>query len=170
MEGIEENKSTVTSYRLSQDNKNNLKQQLKNLGMPQEEYFNKVVLAVEMENVNQNSFFNKDITIIQSNLDTIMNSFINIAESKTTLINNKDAELEGLNVKYNDLLSDKESCITEYKKELEEIYLNLNLVQIENENHKNELLYIKLERNKGFVQLGGKFKSLYSRILLCFKR
>lgn len=142
MKEIEENKSIVTNYRLSQDNKNNLKQQLKNSSIPKS-YFNKIVLAMEMENVSQNSL-NKDIIIIQKNLDTIMNSFINIEESNNTLINSKDDELVELNAKYKDLLSDKESCITELKKELEDIFLKLNLAQIENENLKNELLDINL--------------------------
>lgn len=144
LEGIKKSKS-ITSYRLSQDKKDRLRQQLMDLDIKSEQYFNKVVSAIEMENLKQNSFSNnhKDLTIIESNLDAIFNSFISIVESNNTLINNKDAELVGLKSKYEDMLLSKEICITEHKKKLEEIYINLNLIQIENENYKNELLIFR---------------------------
>ncbi|PRR81178.1 hypothetical protein [Clostridium vincentii] len=80
MEDIKENKNVVTSYRLAQDTKDQLQQQLKDLGMTQEQYFNKVVSIMEVENVKQNSFLSKDTTMIQSNLDAILNAFISIAD------------------------------------------------------------------------------------------
>jgi hypothetical protein len=41
-------KSVVTTYRLSQDAKGKLQQQLKDLGLTQEQYFNKVVSLMEL--------------------------------------------------------------------------------------------------------------------------
>ena len=97
MEEIKKSKN-ITSYRLSQDKKDRLKQQLVDLDIIPEQYFNKVVSAIEMENLKQNSFSDnhKNLTIIESNLDAIFNSFISIVESNNTLINNKAAELVGL--------------------------------------------------------------------------
>ena len=69
MEEVKENKSIVTSYRLSQETKEKLQQQLKDLGLTQEQYFNKVVSTMELENVKQNSFLSMDTTVIQSNLE-----------------------------------------------------------------------------------------------------
>lgn len=158
MEEIKDNKSIVTSYRLSQDTKDKLQQQLKDLGMTQEQYFNKVVSFMELENMKQNSFISKDTTVIQSNLDAILNSFISIADSSNNLISNKDTELEVLKTKYKDMLSDKESFIVEQKQELQDSYSNLLLVQNENEEHKNELLSIRIEYNKQFEQLEGNLK------------
>lgn len=116
MEEVKENKSIVTSYRLSQDTKDKLQQQLKDLGMTQEQYFNKAVSAMELENVKQNSFLIKDTTVIQSNLDAILNAFISIADSSNNLISNKDAEIEVAKIKYKDMLLDKEICITDQKR------------------------------------------------------
>ena len=48
MEDIKENKNVVTSYRLAQDTKDKLQQQLKDLGLTQEQYFNKVVGLMEL--------------------------------------------------------------------------------------------------------------------------
>ena len=117
-EEVKENKSIVTSYRLSQDTKDKLQQQLKDLGMTQEQYFNKAVSVMELENIKQNSFLIKDTTVIQSNLDAILNAFISIADSSNNLISNKDAELEALKAKYKDMLSEKESFITEEKQRI----------------------------------------------------
>lgn len=154
VEEIKDNKSVVTSYRLAQDTKDKLQQQLKDLGMTQEQYFNKVVSVMELENVKKNSFLSKDTTIIQSNLDAILNSFISIADSSNNLIANKDAELEALKNKYKDMLSDKESLITEQKQELHEAYSNLVVVQNESKEHENKLLNTKIEYNKQLEQLG----------------
>ena len=158
MEEIKENKSIVTSYRLSQDTKDKLQQQLKDLGMTQEQYFNKVVSFMELENVKQNSFLSKDTTMIQSNLDSILNAFISIADGSNSLINNKDAELEVLKAKYKDMLSDKESCITEQKQELQDVYSNLLVVQNEEKENKNELITIRTEYTKQLEQLDSNLK------------
>lgn len=158
MEDIKENKSIVTSYRLSQDTKDKLQQQLKDLGMTQDQYFNNVVSLMELENVKQNIFLSKDTTTIQSNLDAILNAFIGIADSSNNLISNKDAELEVLKIKYKDMLSDKESFITEQKQELQDVYSNLVLVQNENKEHKNELSSIRVEYNKQLDQLESNLK------------
>jgi len=83
--------------------------------MTQEQYFNKVVGFMELENVKQNSFLSKDTTVIQSNLEAILNAFISIADGSNNLINNKEIELEELKNKYKNMLSDKENCITKKK-------------------------------------------------------
>lgn len=158
VEEVKENKSIVTSYRLSQDTKDKLQQQLKDLGMTQEQYFNKVVSSMELENVKQNSFLAKDTTIIQSNLDSILNAFISIADSSNNLIGNKDVELQELKAKYKDMLSDKESFIMNQKQELQESYSNLVLVQTENKEYEGELFNIKIEHNKQMEQLEGNLK------------
>ena len=158
MEEIKENKSIVTSYRLAQDTKEKLQQQLKDLGMTQEQYFNKVVSIMELENIKQNSFLSKDTTIIQNNLDAILNAFIGVAESSNSLIGNKDIELEELKLKYKDMLADKESFITEQKQELQEAYSNLVVAQNEDKEHQGELLNIKNEHQKQFEQLEGNLK------------
>jgi hypothetical protein len=153
MEEIKENKSIVTSYRLSQDTKDKLQQQLKDLGMTQEQYFNKAVSAMELENVKQNSFLIKDTTVIQSNLDAILNAFISIADGSNNLISNKDAEIELAKIKYKDMLLDKEVCITEQKQELQEVYSNLNVLQNLNDNNASELLSLGIEYNKKLSQM-----------------
>lgn len=158
MEELKENKSIVTSYRLSQDTKDKLQQQLKDLGMTQEQYFNKVVNTMELENVKQNSFLSKDTTVIQSNLDAILNAFISIADGSNNLINNKDTELEELKNNYKDMLADKENCIKSQKQELEQWYINFNELKNENDVHNNELSNIKIENNKQLEHLEGNLK------------
>ncbi|MBU3188725.1 hypothetical protein K9O30_06065 [Clostridium bowmanii] len=158
MEKVKENKSVVTSYRLSQQAKDKLQQQLKDLDMTQEQYFNKVVRIMELENVKQNSFLAKDTTIIQSSLDSILNSFISIADGSNTLISNKDVELELLKAKYKDMLLNKEIFIAEQKQELQEVYSNLLALQNEDKEHKNEVLNTKIEHNKQIEQLDGNLK------------
>lgn len=140
MEEVKENKSIVTSYRLAQDTKEKLQQQLKDLGMTQEQYFNKVVSVMEIENVKQNSFLSKDTTIIQSNLDAILNSFISIADSSNNLIGNKDVELQELKEKYKDMLFTKDGSITQQKQELQEVYNKLIVLQTDNDNNNNKLM------------------------------
>jgi hypothetical protein len=157
MEEVKE-KSIVTSYRLNPETKDRLQQQLKELGVTQEQYFNKVVSIMELENVKQNSFLSKDTTIIQSNLDAILNAFVSVAESSNNLIGNKDKELLESNKKYKDMLADKESCITLQKQELQEVYNNLIVVQNENKEHESELLNIKNEHDKHFDQLESNMK------------
>lgn len=140
MEDLKENKSVVTSYRLGQDTKDKLQQQLKDLGVTQEQYFNKVVSLMELENVKENGFLSKDTTIIQSNLDAILNAFINIAEGSNNLISNKEVELESLKSKYKDMLSNKEDLITTQKQQLQDVYDNLNVLQTEKEKTEKGLI------------------------------
>ncbi|MBU3111631.1 hypothetical protein [Clostridium lacusfryxellense] len=158
MEDIKESKNVVTSYRLAQDTKDKLQQQLKDLGMTQEQYFNKVVGLMELENVKQNSFLSKDTTIIQANLDAILNSFISIADGSNNLICNKDIELEELNNTYKDMLSDKEISITNQKDELQEVYSNLLVVQEDSKKSSDELLSIRIDHNNQVEQLLGNIK------------
>lgn len=56
------------------------------------------------------------------------------------------------------MLSDKENCITEQKKELQEVYSNLVVVQNEEKEHKNELLNIGIEYNKQLEHLDNNLK------------
>lgn len=157
MEEVKE-KSIVTSYRLAQDTKDKLQQQLKDLGMTQEQYFNKAVSFMELENVKQNSFLNKDTTIIQTNLDAILNAFISVADSSNNLISNKDAELEALKNKYKNMLVDKESLITEQKHELQGVYDNLKVLQNEKDNIMDGLRTLKVDYIKEREQLDGRLK------------
>lgn len=157
MEEIKE-KSKVTSYRLSPETKDKMKQQLKELGLTQEQYFNKVVSAMEIENAKKNSFLSKDTTIIESNLQAILNAFISICDSSNNLIGNKDEELIESNKKYKDILADKENLITQQKDELQEVYSNLIVVQNQNKEHETELSNIKSDYNKQLDQLGVNLK------------
>lgn len=157
-------KSIVTSYRLKEDTKDKIKQQLDQLDLTQEQYFNKVVTLMELENVKQNSFLSKDTTIIQSNLDSILNAFISIADSSNNLIGNKDAELEASKQKYKDMLFNKENSITELKIELQQVYDNIRVLQNENDNNKNEVLSTKIEYNKQLDQMESNLKDKTSLI------
>jgi chromosome segregation ATPase len=149
----EQLKSVVTSYRLKEDTKDKIKQQLDSLGLTQEQYFNKVVSLMEVENVKKNSFLSKDTTLIQQSLDTILKAFIDIAEDSNKFISNKDAELQTEKAKYKDMLLNKDNSITELKQELQNVYTDLDVLQNDNEEHKNELLSIKVECNKQLEQL-----------------
>jgi len=152
---MEENKSIVTSYRLSQDTKDKLQKQLKELGLTQEQYFNKVVQIMELENVKQNNFLNANTTVIENNLNAILNAFINIADSSNNLISNKDIELEELQTKYKDMLLNKENSITQLIQELQGVYTDLSVLQQESIKHKEELENIKLETKKQLEMLQG---------------
>ena len=98
---------------------------------------------MELEVVKENSFFSKDTTIIQCNLNAILNA----------LISNKDVELELLKSKYKNMLSDKEKYITEQKQELQKVYSDLIALQKENEKNVDELMYIRIENNNQMEQL-----------------
>ena len=152
MEEIKENKSIVTSYRLNQETKDKVQQQLKDLGMTQEQYFNKVVKFMKLEIVKQDNSLRKDITIRQFKLEAILNTFISVANGSNTLINNKDVDLEILKLKYKNMLSDKESYITEQKQELQKVYSDLIILQIENKKNVDELLSIRVEHNNQMEQ------------------
>ena len=148
-----DNKTIVTSYRLTQDTKDKLQQQLKDLGLTQEQYFSKVASLMELENVKQNSFLSKDTTIIQSNLDAILKAFVSVADSSNNLISNKDQELEELKAKYKDMLFNKDNCITSKSEELQGVYGTLDVLQLENNNNKIELDKIRIENAKQIEQL-----------------
>lgn len=158
MEELKENKSVVTSYRLTQDTKDKVQQQLKNLGVTQEQYFNKVVSLMELENIKQNRFLSKDTTVIQSNLEAILNAFISVADSSNNLLSNKDEELVTLKNKYKDMLLDKETKITLQNEELQHVYSNIVVLQNENEEHKIELFNIRTEYIKQIDQLEGNLR------------
>lgn len=164
MEEIKENKSTVTTYRVKEDTKADIKKQIEQMGLTQEKYFEKVVSIMELENVKQNSFLSKDTTIIESNLKAILNSFISIAESSNNLISNKDAELEELKIKYKDMLSIKEIKITEQRVELQSVYAQLNVLQSQVSKNKADMDELKNEHSKQLEQLEGNLKDKNSII------
>ncbi len=155
MEEVKEIKSVVTSYRLSEDTKEKLKKQLSELGMTQEQYFNRVVSMMELENVKQNNIFAVDTVELQELTQRINNIFIGLCEQGNSFLENKDTELGELKVKYKDMLSDKESLIIEQKQELQEVYNNLVLAQNENKENESKLLSIKIEYTKQLEQLEG---------------
>ena len=126
--------------------------------MTQEQYFNKVVSVMEVENVKQNSFLSKDTTMIESNLDAILNAFISIADCSNNFITNKDTEIETLKEKYKDMLSEKENCIIEQKKELQEVYSNLVVIQNEEKENKKELVTTRTEYTKQLDQFESNLK------------
>lgn len=146
-------KSIVTSYRLKEDTKEKVQQQLKELGLTQEQYFNKVVSLMELENIKQNSFLNKDTTILQSNLDAILNSFISLADNSNNLITNKDIELTELKNQYKDMLLEKEGHIADKKAEVERLLNGINEARELLEKEEKETVYKINEYNKQVDQL-----------------
>ncbi|MGH4119177.1 hypothetical protein [Clostridium sp.] len=104
------------------------------------------------------SFLSKDTTIIQANLDAILNSFISIADGSNTLIGNKNAELEELKNKYKNMLSDKKSSITQQKEELQKVYGDLLVVQKDSKESSDELLSIRIDHSKQMERLEGNIK------------
>lgn len=152
MENLKDNKSIITSCRLSQDAKYNLQQKLKDLRIIQEQYFNKVVKFMELDIVKQDNSLRKDTTIIQCKLEAILNTFISVADGSNILINNKDVDLEILKLKYKNMLSDKENYITEQNQELQKVYSDLIILQKENKKNVDELLSIRIEHNNKMEQ------------------
>lgn len=146
-------KSIVTSYRLKEDTKEKVQQQLKELGLTQEQYFNKVVSLMELENIKQNSFLNKDTTILQSNLDAIVNLFISLADNSNNLITNKDTELTELKNQYKDMLLEKEGHIADEKAEVERLLTGINEARELLEKEEKETVYKLNEYNKQVDQL-----------------
>lgn len=146
-------KSIVTSYRLKEDTKEKLQKQLKDLGLTQEQYFNKVVSVMELENVKQNNIFAVNATELQDLTQRIYNLFIGLCEQGNSFLSNKDVELEELKAKYKDMLLNKDNNITKLNQELQQVYDNITVIQNENEEHKNELNKIKIEHNKQSEQL-----------------
>ena len=158
MEEVKENKSVVTSYRLAQDTKDKLKKQLDDMGMTQEQYFNKVVSIMELENVKQNNIFAVNATELQDLTQRIYNLFIGLCDQGNSFLSNKDTELEELKVKYKDMLFNKDNKITQLKDELQQVYNNLNIIQSENDNDKIELDKVKLEYDNQLEQLESNLK------------
>lgn len=153
MEEVKENKSVVSSYRISQDTKDIIKKQLDDLGLTQEQYFNQVTSIMEMENVKKNGMFSVNTTELQDLTQRIYNLFIGLCDQGNSFLKNKDIELEELKAKYKDMLSNQESSITSLKDELQHVYSDLDVLQNENDNNKNELENIKSKYNKQIEQL-----------------
>lgn len=151
----ETSKSIVTSYRLSQDTKDKLQQQLKDLGMTQEQYFNKAVSMMELENVKQNNIFAVNTTELQNLTQRIYNLFIGLCEQGNSFLSNKDTELEDLKIKYKDMLLNKDNSITQQNNELQDVYSKLSILQNDNDNNKMSLDNIKLEYDKQLEQMEG---------------
>lgn len=151
---MEEIKSTiVTSYRLKEDTKEKIKQQLSSLGLTQEEYFNKVVGLMELENTKRNSLFAVNASEVQELTQRLYNIFINLCEQGNSFLSNKDIEIQELKAKYKDILSDKENVIQRQKEELQQVYTTNNVLLNENEEHKIELMKIKSDYEKQIDQL-----------------
>lgn len=151
---MEDNKkSIVTSYRLSQDTKDKIKDQLEDMGLTQQEYFNKVVSLMELENVKQNDIFAINTIELQELTSRINNLFIGLCEQGNSFLSNKAAELVELKSKYKDMLLNKDDSITQLKEGLQYVYADLSVAQNENEDHKEELLNIKDDYIKQLDQL-----------------
>lgn len=151
---MEEVKSTiVTSYRLKEDTKEKIKQQLSSLGLTQEEYFNKVVGLMELENVKHNSLFAVNATEVQDLTQRLYNIFINLCDQGNSFLSNKDMELQELKAKYKDMLSDKENILQQQKQELQQVYTENTVLQNENEDHKIELMKVRTDYIKQLEQL-----------------
>ena len=154
----ETNKSIVTSYRLKEDTKENIKRQLDQLGLTQEQYFNKVVTLMELENVKQNNIFAVNTEELKTLTDRIYNIFIGLCEQGNSFLSTKDIELEELNAKYKDIIVTKEDKFTKVNNELQRVYGELDVIQLENDNNKNDLMNIKAEHNKQLEQLESNLK------------
>jgi hypothetical protein len=153
MEEEKEIKSVVTSYRLKEDTKDKLKKQLTDLNMTQEEYFNKVVAIMELENIKKNNIFSVDATELQDITQRIFNLFINLCDQGNSFLTNKDVELQELKTKYKDMLSEKEGILQQQKQELQQVYAENNVLQNENEEHKVDLMKVKSDFIKQLEQL-----------------
>jgi len=154
----ESNKSIVTSYRLKEDTKSDIKRQLDSLGLTQEEYFKKVVSLMELENVKKNNIFAVNTEELQEITQRIYNIFINMCEQGNSFLGSKEAELEELKTKYKDMLLIKDNKITEQKQELQDVYININVLQKTNDSNKLELANIRLKNDKQMEQLESNLK------------
>lgn len=153
MEESKENKSMVASYRLKEDTKGKIKEQLDKMGLTQDQYFSKVVSMMEMENVKKNSMFAINAAELQKLTERIYNLFIGLCDQGNSFLSNKDVEIEELKKKHKDMLFDKENSITQLNDKLQQVYSNLDVIQNENEKYKSELDSIKLENIKQVQQL-----------------
>jgi len=154
----ESNKSTVTSYRVKEDTKADIKRQLDSLGLTQEEYFKKVVSLMELENVKKNNIFAVNTDELQEITQRIYNIFINTCEQGNSFLNAKGSELEELKNKYKEMLLIKDNRITEQKQELQDVYLKLDVLQKTNDSNKLEIANIRLKNDKQMEQLENNLK------------
>lgn len=154
----ESNKSTVTSYRLKEDTKADIKRQLDSLGLTQEEYFKKVVSLMELENVKKNNIFAVNTDELQELTQRIYNLFINVCEQGNSFLSAKGTELEELKTKYKDMLLIKDNRITEQKHELQDVYTKLDVLQKTNDSNKLEMVNIRLKNDKQMEQLESNLK------------
>jgi len=154
----ESNKSTVTSYRLKEDTKADIKRQLDSLGLTQEEYFKKVVSLMELENVKKNNIFAVNTDELQELTQRIYNIFINMCEQGNSFLSGKSTELEELKTKYKDMLLIKDNRITEQKQELQDVYIKIDVLQKTNDSNKLELANIRLKNDKQMEQLENNLK------------
>jgi len=154
----EPNKSTVTSYRVKEDTKADIKRQLDSLGLTQEEYFKKVVSLMELENVKKNNIFAVNTDELQEITQRIYNIFINVCEQGNSFLGAKDSELQELKEKYKNMLLIKDNIITEQKQELQDVYTKINVLQKTNDSNKLELANIRLKNDKQMEQLESNLK------------
>jgi chromosome segregation ATPase len=158
MSNENESKSIVTSYRLKEDTKADIKRQLDEMGLTQEQYFNKVVTMMELENVKKNNIFAVNTEELDELTKRIYNIFINVCEQGNTFLNTKDSELEELRNKYKDMLVNKDNKIAELKQELQNISINIDNIKKEHDYSKLELADNKLKHEKQLEQLESNLK------------
>ncbi|SHH96657.1 hypothetical protein [Clostridium grantii] len=142
--------SVVTTYRLKQETKDKIKIQLSSLGLTQEEYFNKVVSIMELENVKQNNIFAVNSTELQEITSRLYNLFIGLCDQGNSFLSNKDSEIQELNNRYKDMLLTKENVISSLKKEVKDASLSLNSLQKEVDKNKKDLFKVK-DDNKNIL-------------------
>jgi len=154
----EQSKSVVTSYRLKEDTKEKLKQQLDQLGLTQEQYFSKITTMMELEIVKKTNIFAVNTDELEELTKRIYNIFINVCEQGNTFLSSKDTELEQLKNKYKDMLLNKDNKITEQKQELQDVYTKINVLQKTNDSNKLELANIRIKHEKQLEQLESNLK------------
>lgn len=158
MSNENESKSVVGSYRLKEETKADIKKQLDEMGLTSEQYFKKIVSMMELENVKKNQMFTVNTEELDELTKRIYNIFINVCEQGNTFLSNKDIELEELKNKYKDMLLNKDNKITDIKKELQDVYTNIEVIQKENRHLKLELDDNKLKHEKQMEQLESNLK------------
>lgn len=150
---MNEEKSTLSSYRIDPTAKDKIKEQMEQMGLTQRVYFDKVVSLMELENVKQNDLFKIDTTELQDLTQRIYNLFIGLCDQGNSFLSNKDTELQELKTKYKDMLSQKESCITLQSQELQSVHERINVLQEENKRHDEMNEKIKADKDKQLGQL-----------------
>lgn len=158
MNNENESKSVVTSYRLKEDTKEKLKQQLDQLGLTQEQYFSKITNMMEIEMVKRTNIFSVNTEELEELTKRLYNVFINVCEQGNTFLSSKDAELDQLKNKYKDMLLNKDNKITEQKQELQDVYTKIDVLQKENDNNRLQLADIRIKHEKQLEQLESNLK------------